>query len=363
MEAVGSEVNHIFTQNGSYSAQLIVSDGTNTVLSNSIDIQVGTPPDATITAPSNGTLFRAGDVLTFLGSATDDEPLTEDNYRWDVRLQHNEHFHPEINGLTGSSTLDFTTYDSITDGHDFHDDTGFEITLTVTDSNGLSDTDTIFIFPEKVDLTFESNIAGMQFVIDGVSFTSGDVTYDSAINFQHTVSAPQFVFQDGLRYAFDEWSTGETETTLNLTLPDTNQTYTALYVPDGVADQVIVGTSGDDTLVGGVGNDVIIGNAGDDVMTGGGSSNIYRYLGPWYNEREDIITDFTPGIDKLDVGALFLSATHNSNDPFTDHINLVMVGSSTVVEGQFKGDNKPNFERPLVTLEGLVNLSAADFIF
>ncbi len=127
--------------------------------------------------------------------------------------------------------------------------------------------------------------------------------------------------------------------------------------------QTIVGTDAAENLTGGTGDDILIGGGADDTLTGGGGSNIFRYEGPWYNERTDFITDFVAGIDKLDVGALFPNNTHGSSDPFNDYIQIDVVGGSTIVNGNFKGDNKPNFQRPLLSLDGVVSLTANDFMF
>ena len=56
---------HIYSENGLYSATLEVSDGAVTSTSNVIGLAVGSPPQQTITSPANGSVFRAGDVITF----------------------------------------------------------------------------------------------------------------------------------------------------------------------------------------------------------------------------------------------------------------------------------------------------------
>ena len=67
---------HTYAQPGQYSARLSVSDGVNTTFSTPISISVGSPPTATILAPTDGALFRAGDVISFSGDATDPDDGT-----------------------------------------------------------------------------------------------------------------------------------------------------------------------------------------------------------------------------------------------------------------------------------------------
>ena len=55
---------HTYAQPGQYSARLSVSDGVNTTFSTPISISVGSPPTATILAPTDGAFFRAGDVIS-----------------------------------------------------------------------------------------------------------------------------------------------------------------------------------------------------------------------------------------------------------------------------------------------------------
>ncbi len=130
--------------------------------------------------------------------------------------------------------------------------------------------------------------------------------------------------------------------------------------PDQSADGVIQGTSNDDTLQGTNGDDIIIGGKGGDRLTGGSGSDIFRYTGPWYAERGDVITDFQVGKDQLDFSALLNPNLHNSATPFADYIKLSENNGNTTVEFNAKGDKRPRFSRPIVTLEGTTGLSKAD---
>ncbi len=61
------------------------------------------------------------------------------------------------------------------------------------------------------------------------------------------------------------------------------------------------GAGGRDTLQGGAGNDELIGGVGVDTLTGGAGSDRFLYLG--LNHRNDVITDFTAGVDTIVVSA------------------------------------------------------------
>ena len=223
-ETDGQNVSHTYSDAGQYTAYLEVSDGEFTATSDPIRIVAGTPPNATITAPPNESLFRAGDAITFEGNGTDSEDGTLDGTRfsWTMDFLHNEHTHPAIDDETGASV----TYDVPTSGHDYNDDTGYEMTLTVTDSDGLTDSDTVVVYPDKADLTFRTNPGGLDFEFDDISRTA-PYTHDSLVNFNHTLTAPDQC-ADNTRYVFQNWSDGGAQSH-TITTPESATTYTANY--------------------------------------------------------------------------------------------------------------------------------------
>ena len=158
---------HTYTQAGQYTARLSVSDGVNTTLSTPIVISVGSPPTATILTPQDGVTFRAGDVISFSGDATDaeDGTLPASAYTWNIDFLHEGHVHPGI-PQTGVKSGTFTIP---TTGHDFSGNTRYRIALTVTDSDGLTSTTSVIIWPQKVNLTFNTVPAGLTLYLDGIA--------------------------------------------------------------------------------------------------------------------------------------------------------------------------------------------------
>jgi Ca2+-binding RTX toxin-like protein len=77
-------------------------------------------------------------------------------------------------------------------------------------------------------------------------------------------------------------------------------------------DNVIAGNSGNNVITGGAGNDTMTGNAGADTFvfaTGDtGSTSGHR----------DLITDFTPGTDKIDLNATLASYGYTGSSPIAD---------------------------------------------
>ena len=226
---VGEDVSHIYPFDGAYTAFLEVSDGINVTRSAPIAIRVGGAPQATITSPIEGSLFRAGDHITFTGTAFDpDETLEGDAFSWTVEFGHNEHTHPGLSEVPGTSG----TFDIPVSGHDFHDDTSYIFTLTVTDSDGLSDSTSVQIFPEKVDVTFTSNPSGLNLFLDQIPVVT-PLVYDTLMGFEHTVTASTTQCQNGISYQFDSWSNGIVTATQTMTVPTNNQTLIANYLAVG----------------------------------------------------------------------------------------------------------------------------------
>ena len=97
-----------------------------------LSISAGGRPTATILAPTDGSSFRAGDVISFSGGATDpdDGTLPASAFSWNIDFLHEGHSHPGT-PVTGVSSGTFTVP---TSGHDFSGNTRYRVSLTVTDS-------------------------------------------------------------------------------------------------------------------------------------------------------------------------------------------------------------------------------------
>ena len=115
------------------------------------------------------------------------------------------------------------------------------------------------------------------------------------------------------------------------------------------------GTAGRDIIVGSAGDDIIYGGPGADTLTGGGGNNIFLYTS--IRDAGDTITDFVPGKDVLDVGALLTSLGYTGSDPIADGwLRFVALSrNATSVEIDADGPG-PGVSRSLVTLLG-VNIS------
>ena len=118
-------------------------------------------------------------------------------------FHHDSHVHPGIGPVNGVRNL---TFDIPTTGHDFAGSTSYEIVLTVTDSSGLQQSTSVFIYPDKVNVSFDTVPSGLNVELDGITRTTPFV-YDGLKGFHDTVNAPD-QSNGGVAYLFTSWSDG-----------------------------------------------------------------------------------------------------------------------------------------------------------
>ena len=147
------------------------------------------------------------------------------------------------------------------------------------------------------------------------------------------------------------------------------------------ANDTLNGGDGNDTIDGGTGNDTITGAAGADRLTGGAGNDLFVYTGvgqsgPGASAR-DVITDFQPGTDRIDLSAIDANTTLLAvgNQAFTflatagaaltgpGQLRYTYVTTSgvehTIVEGNVNAALAPDFSIDLI---GHHILTASDFI-
>jgi glucose/arabinose dehydrogenase len=216
---------HTYSVKGTYTARLTVTDEQGESSSAMVVIAVDNgAPTATIHAPVPTLLFKVGDEIAFSGSATDPEDgnIPDTRLAWNVILHHCPegecHPHPYFSrtGGTGSFIVP-----------DHGDDFFFELQFTATDSNGLSDTKSVTIHPQTVELTLNTSPSGLQVVYDGITATA-PLTRTAIVGTTHTLYAPSP--QGNLQ--FQSWSDGG-DIQHTVTVGTTNATYTATFASTG----------------------------------------------------------------------------------------------------------------------------------
>ncbi|CAJ1966121.1 unnamed protein product [Cylindrotheca closterium] len=201
VDSTSSSTTFTFENAGMYTGTLTVKDGNGGTSTQTIRIDAGNvPPVPRITMPLDDTLFSVGDVLTLVGSATDEQEgaLPDSALEWYVDKYHADHTHPYLAWTSGNNIA----IDPAPIPEDFMAATNsfLRIYLKVADSTGLSATVTRDIYPNKVTMDFTSEPSGMTLILDGYEVTTPytGVSWD-----KHTLKleAPD----QGLM-VFDSWS-------------------------------------------------------------------------------------------------------------------------------------------------------------
>jgi glucose/arabinose dehydrogenase/PKD repeat protein len=216
-----ADPSHTYAASGSYTVRLTTSDGTLETVSEPLVITAGSPPVPRILTPTDGSTFRAGDVIGYSGDATDSEDgaLAPSALNWKVVFHHDSHIHPVLDGATGGSG----SVTIPTTGHSFKGDTSYEIVLTATDSDGIQAARSVTIRPQKANLTFATSPSGLTVSVDGVP-SSAPFTVGEIIGFRYAVDTPSP--QAGNTFA--SWSDGGAKAH-TFTVPATDTTLTATF--------------------------------------------------------------------------------------------------------------------------------------
>ncbi|MFN7088049.1 MAG: M10 family metallopeptidase C-terminal domain-containing protein, partial [Burkholderiales bacterium] len=115
------------------------------------------------------------------------------------------------------------------------------------------------------------------------------------------------------------------------------------------------GTAGRDTLVGTDGDDTIKGGLGADTLTGGKGNDVFVYAS--MRDAGDVVTDFTPYADRIDLRALLASlgceATMGCDAVRDGWVRVIDVTGGIRLEIDADGAAGPAVFRPLATLKGL----------
>lgn len=169
----------------------------------------------------SGALYRGGETISFSGAADDPEDgaLPPSAFRWQVLFQHANHSVPFLGTLSGVTNGSFT----VPTRGEQATNVFFRILLTVTDSGGRETTVFRDILPRTSTLTFASEPAGLQILLDGVSRATPAVV-PCVVGMSRVLSTLSPVSGRD----WQAWSDGGALTHV-VTVPETNAAYTARF--------------------------------------------------------------------------------------------------------------------------------------
>ncbi|HKK73831.1 MAG TPA: PQQ-dependent sugar dehydrogenase [Saprospiraceae bacterium] len=183
-------------------------------------------PAPEITSPPAGMNYRAGMSLVFAGQAADPEDgeLGNSQLFWRIDFHHNDHTHPALTNLSGANQGEYL----IPQVGETDDNVWYRIYLTAYDEEGLAQTVSRDIFPQKVSLNAQTQPAGLRLHVDGRTVEEA-YTFQSVVGVQRTLRAPVSQERGGEIYVFKEWADGITTPYRSFAAPESPQSYTAIY--------------------------------------------------------------------------------------------------------------------------------------
>lgn len=115
-------------------------------------------------------------------------------------------------------------------------------------------------------------------------------------------------------------------------------------------DDTLQGHDGHDRLIGNQNNDVLIGGLGNDTLTGGLGRD--RFVYQQVDDRLDIITDFNPSRDVIQLRPILNQSIYTSDTPFEDYVRLAQRGANVRVRVDSDG-GQPGAFKTLLFLENV----------
>ena len=152
---------HTYLQAGAFTVTLRVTDASGAADTDTLTIEVGDGPVASIDTPAAGTTWQTGDLISFSGSAADE---TRPRLDWVVALVHcptaGDCHEEELANVQGRGRWSFTAPDH---GYPSY----IEIRLTATASGGETQTTTRRLDPRTASLTVDATPPGAKVLFDG----------------------------------------------------------------------------------------------------------------------------------------------------------------------------------------------------
>ena len=228
-DSTAAQPTHTYNTAANFTARLTVRDQGGLSDTDTVVIRAGnTPPAVTIDTPVPTDRWKVGDLIAFSGHATDAQQgtLPGASLSWSLVMRH-------CTGTTGCHSHQIQDYPGVAgeafNAPDHEFPSYLELTVTATDAGGLSDTETLRLDPQTVQLTLASQPAGAALTFNSDS-AAGPITREVIARSRNSIGAttPQTIA--GQNHVFESWSDAGAASH-DVTAPDTDATITAQLRP------------------------------------------------------------------------------------------------------------------------------------
>jgi Ca2+-binding RTX toxin-like protein len=134
------------------------------------------------------------------------------------------------------------------------------------------------------------------------------------------------------------------------------------FIGGGAGNDLIVAGAGSNRMFGGIGNDTIVAGTGKDVMTGGPGADVFVFntaASAGIGAGRDVITDFTHGVDDIDLRALHTSFNGTAGLVGGGTASFFYFADGGLLIGDQNGDGVADW---VVELSGAPTITADDFL-
>ena len=219
-------VTHTY-DSGTWTATLRVRDPDGaTSAAATVTIHAGnSAPVVTMTGPAEGARFVVGQEIDLDATATDPEDgtLPPSALTWTVVRVHDEHTHPFLGPVSGDDvSLVAPGPEDLVAAGTSH----LRVSVTATDSGGVSTTVTRDVLPETVEVTLTTTPSGRTLVVEGEAMTT-PVTFPMWVGAPLRLAVPYQTDDQGRPYGLDAWSDGSTSAERTWVTPASDATLAA----------------------------------------------------------------------------------------------------------------------------------------
>jgi glucose/arabinose dehydrogenase/PKD repeat protein len=227
-DSTAAHPQHTYLNGGVYTVALRVTDTSGATHTDTLTVTVTSGPVASIDTPAAGATWKAGDTISFSGSANDEEDgtLPAAALDWSVVLV--DCAAPGDCHEDGLGTFDSRQTGSIS-APDHPEPAHIQIRLTATDSGGETHTDSVRLDPQVANLALTADPAGAAVILNDAAVTT-PVTKQIVVGSQNTLTAATQQTFANTTYRFSSWSDGQPRAR-TLTMPAAGAAYHATFAP------------------------------------------------------------------------------------------------------------------------------------